>query len=198
MRQKQIYPQYSEEYSESGWLGQQREQERQRQPAGANHNQQQMGGQQATGGHQSMGGQQAGGGQPPMGGQQTTGGQDLLLEEVISDTMQIALQDFVEAVKVCEWCADRCIDEGPQMAECIRLCRDVADIATLNIQLLSRGSMIGPQAAELFISAAEACAQECAQHSHRHCQACAETLRQAIQTTQQMVSEVGAGQQMTY
>lgn len=142
-----------------------------------------------------MGGEQSMGAPQQMGAQQQFGSHDLLLEEAISDTMQIALQDFVEAIKVCGWCADSCIDEGPQMAECVRLCRDVADIASLDVQLLSRNSILGPHAAGLFISAAEACAHECAQHSHRHCQACAEILPQAVATTRQMLAEIGGGQQ---
>ena len=34
--------------------------------------------------------------------------------------MQMALFDVTEAVKVCEWCADQCLDEGPGMATCVR------------------------------------------------------------------------------
>lgn len=126
----------------------------------------------------------------PIGRQQSMGTQEMRFEEAMSEDMQIALQDFTEAVTVCEWCADQCIDEGPQMAECIRLCRDVADIASLNVQLLSRDSVFGPQAAELFVTVAEACAQECAQHHHRHCQACAEVLQRAVETTQRMLTGV--------
>lgn len=132
------------------------------------------------------------GGQGSMQHQQPMGGQDLLLEEGLSPDMQTALREFAEAVKVCEWCADSCIDEGPQMAECIRLCRDVADIASLNAQLLSRNSVFEPQAAELFVTVAEACIRECAQHSHRHCQACADVLDRAVVATQKMLADGGA------
>lgn len=121
------------------------------------------------------------------------GTRDMRLEEAFSEDMQIALQDFTEVVTVCEWCADQCIDEGPQMAECIRLCRDVADIASLNAQLLRRDSVFGPEAADLFVTVAQACAQECAQHHHRHCQACAEVLQRAVGTTQQMLAGVVQG-----
>jgi hypothetical protein len=139
---------------------------------------------------QMMPGQNQGIAGQPAGGKRSMGTRDMRLEEAFSEDMQIALQDFVEAVKVCEWCADQCIDEGPQMAGCIRLCRDVADIASLNAQLLSRDSVFSPRATELFISAAEACAQECAQHHHRHCQACAEVLQRAVGTSQRMLSGI--------
>lgn len=126
----------------------------------------------------------------PQGG----GGMGVTLENGISDEMRVVLHDFVEAANVCEWCAEQCLDEGPQMAECIRLCRDVADIARLNSALLARDSAFGPEAAELFVTVAEACAQECAQHRHRHCQECAEVLPRAAQATRKMLSSFGTGQ----
>jgi hypothetical protein len=126
-------------------------------------------------------------------GQQQSMEMDLPLDEAISNEMSVALYDFVESAKACEWCANRCIDEGPQMAECIRLCRDVADLAVLNVQLLARDSVFGPEAAETFISAAEACASECAQHSHRHCQECAAVLDRAIESTRSMLASFGGG-----
>lgn len=125
-------------------------------------------------------------------GQQQMFGRNLTLEEGISDEMRVALHDFVQAANACEWCADQCLDEGPQMAECIRLCRDVADLAELNIQLLTRDSVFGPEAAEVFALAADACAQECAQHPMKHCQECAEVLPRAARSTRKMLASFGA------
>jgi len=113
---------------------------------------------------------------------------DLRLEEALSDEMRVALHDFVQSATVCDWCAERCIDEGPGMAECIRLCRDVSDLASLNADLLSRDSVFGPEAAAVFANAAEACAQECARHDHRHCQECAEVLTRAARSTRTMLA----------
>ena len=81
------------------------------------------------------------------------------------------------------------------MAECIRLCRDVADLATLNAQFISRDSVFGPAAVEVFADAAEACAQECARHGHRHCQECAEQLTRAVQSTRKMLASFEGGGQ---
>jgi len=117
----------------------------------------------------------------------------LKLEEAISNEMRVALHDFVQAANICEWCAERCIDAGPQMAECVRLCRDVADIASLNVRLIARDSVFGPELAEVFARAAEACAQECAKHPERHCQECAEVLPRAAQSTREMLSAFGGG-----
>lgn len=132
--------------------------------------------------------------QRPGGAQQPIGGMGLKLEEAINDEMRVALHDFVESATVCEWCAEQCIDEGPQMAECLRLCRDVADLASLNIQLLSRDSVFGPEVAEVFAEAAEACGRECAQHPHKHCQECAEVLDRATRSTRKMLASFGGSQ----
>jgi len=130
----------------------------------------------------------------PGGQMQPSAGGGLKLEEAISNEMRVVLHDFVQALNVCEWCAERCIDAGPQMAECVRLCRDVADIASLNVQLLARDSVFGPELAEVFARAAEACAQECAKHPERHCQECAEVLPRAARSTREMLSAIGGGQ----
>lgn len=145
-------------------------------------------GQGASGQSQRISEQAAQGGPPPHGGR------NLTLEEGISDEMRVTLHDFVQSANACEWCATQCLDEGPQMAECVRLCRDVADLARMNAQLLTRDSAFGPEVAEVFVSAAEACADECAQHSHKHCQECAEVLTRAARSTRKMISSFRGAQ----
>jgi len=150
---------------------------------------------QQSGQQQQFGGQQQQQTGAPGGGQSM----DMKLEEGLTEEMRVVLHDLIQSATACEWCAERCIDEGPQMAECIRLCRDVADLATLNVQFISRDSVFGPEAIEVFANAAEACAQECARHGHRHCQECAEQLSRAVQSTRKMLAsfgqESGQGQQ---
>lgn len=155
---------------------------------------QHIGGQQPMGGQHSIGGQQLMGGQQPMGGQQQIGGPESF-EGSLTGPMRLTLHDFVESATVCDWCADRCIGMGPEMADCARLCRDVADLAATNVQLLARNSSFGSEAAELFAQAAEECARECAQHPHAHCQECAATLSRAVDSTRQLLgSSQGQGQ----
>ena len=155
-------------------------------------------GQQTGGPQQWTGGQQTGSQQYGTGGQQGTGQQvgqqiGLTLDDVLTGEMRLALEDFVETAQVCEWCADQCIAEAdPMMIECIRLCRDVADLARLNLALLARDSIFGPDAAETFAMAAEACADECAQHKHAHCQECARICRQAAESTWEMLATLGS------
>ena len=136
---------------------------------------------------QQFGGGQQNGGE--VGGQPT----DIKLEEGLTEEMRVVLHDLIQSATACEWCAERCIDEGPEMAECIRLCRDVGDLATLNAQFISRDSVFGPAAVEVFADAAEACARECARHGHRHCQECAEQLTRAVQSTRKMLASFEGG-----
>ena len=141
----------------------------------------------AEGGQQGGTTPQAGG----MGGTTQGVGLDVKLDDALTDQMRVALHDLVAAAHACEWCAERCIDEGPEMAECIRLCRDVADLASLNARLITRDSVFGPDAAEVFVAAADACAQECARHHHRHCQECAEVLPRAVRSVRTMLETIG-------
>ncbi|MFB9806194.1 four-helix bundle copper-binding protein [Haladaptatus pallidirubidus] len=115
-------------------------------------------------------------------------------EDQLPGEMRIALEDFEKAAKVCDWCADQCIDEGPQMADCIRLCRDVADLGTLNAKLISRDSVFGPEVAEVFANAAEECANECRRHQHTHCQECATVLSRAVDSTYRLLDGLQSGQ----
>ncbi|MFC7235634.1 four-helix bundle copper-binding protein [Halosegnis marinus] len=122
-------------------------------------------------------------------------GPDITLEEAISEEMRVVLHDFVESANVAEWCADRCLDEQG-MAECARLCRDVADIARLNVELLARDSAFGAELAEVFVVAAEAAARECARHPTKHCQECAEVLPRAARATRKMLASFEQGGQI--
>ncbi|WP_458205445.1 four-helix bundle copper-binding protein [Haladaptatus sp. NG-SE-30] len=118
-------------------------------------------------------------------------------EDQLPSEMRIALEDFEKAAQVCDWCADQCIDEGPQMAECIRLCRDVADLGTLNAKLIARDSVFGPELAEVFTRAAEECADECMRHPHAHCQECASVLSRAVDSTYRLLDQIQMGQTET-
>lgn len=144
-----------------------------------------VGGTTTTEGRQ-FSGRQTGMQQP--GGQQ----QGVSFGDALTGEMRVALMDFVRSAEVCEWCADQCIAEAsPELVECARLCRDVADLALLNVQLLGRQSPFGAGVAEDFVEAAEACAAECAQHPHAHCQECARVLGRAVRSTGDLLRSVG-------
>lgn len=87
------------------------------------------------------------------------------------------IQQCTQAAQACEWCADACAGIGDEMETCVRLCRDVADLATLHARLLARDSPYKAQLAQICAQACEECAEECARHEHEHCQVCADVLR---------------------
>ena len=62
-----------------------------------------------------------------------------------------------EAAQVCEWCADECLGDA-DMEECARLCRDVADVASLHARFMARGSSYSGQLARTCAEACEECA----------------------------------------
>lgn len=144
-----------------------------------------------TGGIEQQQGQQ--------GMSQGTTSQYQTLDDALTGEMRLVLHDAVQAANVTEWCADECIAEGsPHMAECIRLCRDVADLASLNVKFISRGSLFGPEVAETFAIAAEECARECARHQHSHCQECARVLQRAADSTWKLLDTMAEQQQQQY
>ena len=128
------------------------------------------------------------------------GGQQMgqRLQDVESPQQQTAIHDITWAIEVCEWCANQCIQlEDPNMAECIRLCEDVSELGETAITLIPRKSRFAHQHLQVLQQALQACAQECSQHHHAHCQECAEVLPQTIQSIQQFESmQQGSHQQM--
>ncbi|MCU4753855.1 four-helix bundle copper-binding protein [Halobacteria archaeon AArc-curdl1] len=103
-----------------------------------------------------------------------------------NDRMADCMDNCLEAAQACEWCADECIGMGEEMARCIRLCRDVADLTTMHARFMARNSDYSSDLAETCAAACEACADECEQHDHEHCQVCAETLRECADSCRDM------------
>lgn len=104
----------------------------------------------------------------------------------VSDRVRDCIDNCLAAAQVCEWCADACLDEEAEMERCIRLCRDVADLCTLHARFMARRSGYSTDLAAICADALEACAEECSQHDHEHCQRCAEVLPEAAETCRGM------------
>lgn len=107
--------------------------------------------------------------------------------EHLSDDARECIENCVRATEVCEWCADACADEDG-MAECIRLCRDVADVASLHARFMARDSSYSGDLASICADVCEACAEECEQHDHDHCQLCAKVLPECVESCREMAA----------
>ena len=89
------------------------------------------------------------------------------------------------AVTVCEWCADECAGTNAELTDCVRLCRDVTDVASIHAKFLARGSSHREALAGLCATVCRDCAAEC--ETHDHCQACVDVLRDCAAACEAMV-----------
>ena len=128
--------------------------------------------------------------------QQQSGGMQSQDAGQLPQQYRQSLDAVAQAVEVCGWCADKCVEEAnPNMIECIKLCEDVVEIGETVLALGPRSSRFTAELVQTFERAAQACAQECGQHSHSHCQECATVLPQAAQIARQLSAQGGSSQQ---
>ena len=84
----------------------------------------------------------------------------------------------------CTSCADACVAEDMDMAQCIRNCLDCADIcaatARLSVRRTAQNIEVLRAQLELCIKACETCADECEKHDHDHCKWCAKMCREFL------------------
>ncbi len=164
------------------------------------HQTQPMQGSQQMGGAQSgqMGGTQSG----QMGGTQTGQSHQMThhrvgqqFESEMTPELTEALESFDRVVEIAEWCADKCIESGPQMAECARLCEDLSDLASLNEKFIARDSINGPEIAEAFLRVAQQGLPILQQHQQMpHVQETYEAVTQAMDATEKLLHSIGGGQ----
>lgn len=81
----------------------------------------------------------------------------------------------------CEFCLEDCIDK-PNMAECVRLCRDCADLCSLCSRMIARGSQLYQQLCAICADFCETCANECDKYDSDRCRQCAEASFHAFLT----------------
>lgn len=105
----------------------------------------------------------------------------------LSDEERECIENCNEATEVCEWCADECLGDS-DMERCARLCRDVADVASLHARFMARDSNYSSELAEVCAGVCEECAEECARHDADHCQACVDVLQECVESCRNMMS----------
>lgn len=100
-----------------------------------------------------------------------------------NERMADCIDNCFEAAQAAEWCADECIQLGEgEMARCIQLCRDVADVATLHARFMARNSGYESELASICADLCASCADECSQFDHDHCQVCADVLTRCAES----------------
>lgn len=100
-------------------------------------------------------------------------------------TAEPCLDTTVRCIESCERCAAECGTSGDAEREkCAALARDCADIASLSLTLMSRGSRYADAICAVHADACEACAEMCGEFSHdccvecmKACEACAKECR---------------------
>ncbi|UPW00206.1 hypothetical protein M0R88_17035 [Halorussus gelatinilyticus] len=117
-------------------------------------------------------------------------------ESEMTNELNQALESFDRVVEIAEWCADKCIESGPQMAECARLCEDLSDLASLNEKLIARDSINGPEVAEAFVRVAQQGLPILQQHQQSpHVQETYQAVQQALDATTKLLDSISGGQQ---
>jgi hypothetical protein len=84
--------------------------------------------------------------------------------------------------EMCTSCADACVAEEMEMAQCIRSCLDCADVCAATARLAVRRTARNVEALRLMLETCaricDLCGEECARHDHDHCKLCAEMCRE--------------------
>lgn len=95
---------------------------------------------------------------------------------VSNEKYQKCIDKCLECAKACEYCATACLDEpNPQnMARCIKLDRDCADICLLSAQYMARDSDFSSKLCNLCAEICNTCGDECSKFPTDHCQQCAD------------------------
>jgi hypothetical protein len=93
-------------------------------------------------------------------------------------------------------CAVSCLFESNrhELARCIQLDMDCAEICRLAAGYMARGSELVMEMCAFCADVCEACAEECERHPMQHCRKCAEACRACVRECRRMA---GANRSMS-
>lgn len=103
-----------------------------------------------------------------------------------------------ECAATCTACADACLGEEmvAELAGCIRLNADCADVCAATAAVLSRQTERNLALTRALIeacwTACKACGDECAKHAgmHEHCRVCAEACRRCEEACAELITSL--------
>lgn len=104
------------------------------------------------------------------------------------EQFQSCIEACVRCAEECEHCATACLQEKDvkQMARCIQLDRDCAEICWAAAGYMSRGSDFAQEICRVCADICDACGDECNKHDMDHCQRCAEACHQCAEECRRM------------
>lgn len=102
--------------------------------------------------------------------------------------MQSCIEACVRCAQECEHCGEACLHEKgmTELAACISLDSDCAQICWTAAAYMSRGSEFSAGVCELCAEICDACAEECQRHSHDHCKSCAKACQRCAEECRKM------------
>src|SRR5262245_31186917 len=101
---------------------------------------------------------------------------------------QSCIEACFECAQECEHCTDACLNEKnvAELARCIRLDQDCAQLCWAAVAYMSRGSEFVSGICQLCAEVCDACAEECEGHHMDHCRRCAEACRRCAEECRKM------------
>ena len=100
----------------------------------------------------------------------------------LNEPLATAVRHAMFCTAICTSCADACLAEEMDMAQCVRTCLDCADICDMVMKVATRrtgsNEIVLGEALQLCVTACDVCAEECARHDNDHCRLCAQMCRE--------------------
>lgn len=119
---------------------------------------------------------------------------------VDKDVLVQCIEACFECAQACTQCADDCLSEDgelQELAKCIRLNLDCADVCAATGRVISRQTEyavnVSTAVLRACIAACTACGDECAHHGDHmaHCKVCAESCRACAQACERLIAAFG-------
>lgn len=103
----------------------------------------------------------------------------------LNESLAKAARHLMVCSTICASCADACVAEHGDMAQCVRSCSDCSDIcaaaARVVIRRTAENEALIRKTLDLAAQACELCADECGRHDHEHCRRCAGMCRETAE-----------------
>jgi hypothetical protein len=115
--------------------------------------------------------------------------------EHVNQPLGDAAHHLMYCARMCLSCADACAAEKMDMTQCIRTCLDCSDICEatgkLAVRRTGHNEQVLRETLEHCARVCDACAAECENHDHEHCQLCAQMCRECAEDCRNAAASIG-------